>query len=119
MFNLILSGQTSAIASSSYTTTDASTTTMHNMPICDRYIIMDHILFECPTTIPIADFEVDDLNSTILQSIHHLSVFGMNRTRGPLRTIPSNICRFTNLTVDISKKISFSSFDTIILYYYS
>jgi hypothetical protein len=88
------------MSSSSYRAADNSTMTTNTMSICTRTFITEFRLeYYCPGTPPLDNLEIDDLNSTVLESISHLYVFGMDGSRGPLTNIPSNICRFTNLTV--------------------
>jgi hypothetical protein len=66
---------------------------------CSRRYTSILMEFLCPNEILLDHIEIDDLNSTILESIESLTIKGNHGTSGPLITIPSNICRFIKLKV--------------------
>lgn len=66
---------------------------------CQRKYNRTSIEFICSNKISMNQLDIDDLNSTVLESITSLRVTPEHGMKGPLRTIPSNICRLTKLQV--------------------
>jgi hypothetical protein len=66
---------------------------------CSRKYNFTWIEFLCPNELLLDDIEIDDLDPVILESIELLIIKGKDDTKGPLTTIPSNICCFTKLKV--------------------
>ena len=66
---------------------------------CQRKYNRTSMEFICPNKISSDQLEMNDLNSTILESITFLRVIPEHGMKGPLTTIPSNICRLTKLQV--------------------
>ncbi len=69
--------------------------------VCDRTYNLTWMEFICSddNSFNDADIDIDDLNSTILESIQSLSIKGEDGNRGPMSTIPLKICRFSKLKV--------------------
>jgi hypothetical protein len=74
-------------------------TEQHKRLQCNRNYGETLMEFICPHGSSLVHLDIDDMNSTTLESIRYLSINSGDDSRGPLTTIPSNICRFTNLTV--------------------
>ena len=67
---------------------------------CERKVNLTSIEFFCSNKFTSNEIEIDDLNSTILESITFLRVTAEMGRKGPLKTIPSNICCLRKLQVD-------------------
>lgn len=58
-----------------------------------------NLLLTCPTNISLSLLPINNYGLTILERITSLKIEGYNGARGPLKTIPANICFLTNLQV--------------------
>jgi len=69
-----------------------------NMLSCRRDITNRTLTFSCPVGLIIEKFDIDDIED--LNPIEKLQVIGIDY-RGPLTTIPKNICQLKQLKVNI------------------
>jgi len=67
---------------------------------CRRNVVARTLTFFCPVGSPIEEFDIDDLDD--LNIIEKLQVIGID-DRGPLTSIPKNICRLKQLKVNTNK----------------
>lgn len=67
---------------------------------CERKFNRTAMEFFCPNKFTSDKIEIDDLDSTVLESIIFLRVAAESAKRGPLKTIPTNICRLRKLQVN-------------------
>jgi hypothetical protein len=58
-----------------------------------------NLVLTCPSNGNLSLLPINDYASTILDRITSLRVEGYNDARGPLQTIPANICFLTKLQV--------------------
>lgn len=66
---------------------------------CIRKHNLTWMEFICPNEFLFNKISIDELSPTVLESIESLTIKGTYYSRGPLKTIPSDICRFIKLKV--------------------
>ncbi len=71
---------------------------------CTRTFNVTSIEFICPNEFMSNEIDINGLTPNTLESIERLLVTGKNVVRGPLTTIPLNICRFPRLKVNNENK---------------
>lgn len=70
---------------------------------CERRIDGGALEFICPETPIMENIDLDNITDSILSSIVSLQVKGTH-DRGPLSSIPANICSLQQLKVNIDKE---------------
>jgi hypothetical protein len=67
-----------------------------------------YVVFSCGPGSTLERFDIHDTSRCDLSNIEILHVMGLN-VRGPLKSIPSDVCNFRNLKVNISSLLNIYS----------
>jgi len=98
-FNSFFIGQQLIIYNANAINPIVSISLLKDIPECNISTNGKWMNYICPVNSSIDDLDIDDVNSTILESIETLWVRSFTNTKGPLIRLPSNVCRFTKLKV--------------------
>jgi hypothetical protein len=98
-FNSFFIGQQLIIYNANAINPIVSISPLKDIPKCNISTNGKWMNYICPVNSSIDDLDIDDVNSTILESIETLWVRSFTNAKGPLTRLPSNVCRFTILKV--------------------